>query len=95
MNYAVFFEECFDGCHTGEFFALVGSKEFESFACLIFDHCFPSFENDKNRRGLFVCKDVDPGETRELISECEDVLPVSKRLRSYFATEVAKDSKEE
>jgi len=69
VNYAVFFEECFDCCHTSEFFALVGSKEFESFACLIFDHCFPSFENDKNRRGLFVCKDVDPGETRELICE--------------------------
>ena len=69
MNYAVFFEEGCDSCHAGEFFTLVDSKEFERGACLIFDHCFPSFENDKNRGGLFICKDVDPGEARELICE--------------------------
>jgi hypothetical protein len=94
VNDAVFFEEGCDSCHAGEFSTLVGSKEFERGACLIFNHYFPTFEDNENRRGLFVCKDVDPGKTRELICERENVLTISERSRLDFATEVAKDSKE-
>ena len=61
---------------------------------MIFDHYFPSFEDNENRGGLFVCEDVDPREAGELISECKNVLTISERLRLDFATEVAKDAKE-
>ena len=61
---------------------------------MIFDHNFPAFENRKNRGGLFVCQDVDPRETGELISECKDIETVSIRSRFDFATKVAINAKE-